>query len=270
MNKIGKWIVVVLLWSQSTGNLLAEDLDCVIEPSEVADISTTIRGILSSIEVKKGDWIEKGDVVARLEDSVERASVDLAEAKAGSKKLLAARKERLDLARKRANRARNLRSSKAIASQDLDEAETDEAVARLEWEQAQEERRIAKLEMERAKRVLELRTIRSPLSGIVVDVFVSAGESVEDRPILKVAQISPLYVEAVAPVSLFGKVSKGDVAKVKPEKPIGGEHTATVSLVERIIDASSGTFGMRLILPNTDRKLPAGLQCRLELAGTAD
>jgi multidrug efflux pump subunit AcrA (membrane-fusion protein) len=53
------------------------------------------------------------------------------------------------------------------------------------------------------------------------------------------------------------------VLQVHPEEPIGGQLTAKVSLVERVIDASSGTFGLRLELPNPEGKIPAGLRCRL-------
>jgi len=42
---------------------------------------------------------------------------------------------------------------------------------------------------------------------------------------------------------------------------------ARVTVVDRVIDAASGTFGVRLALPNPDLKLPAGLKCRVKFAG---
>ena len=39
--------------------------------------------------------------------------------------------------------------------------------------------------------------------------------------------------------------------------------TAKVSIVDRVVDASSGTFGVRLELPNPGHRLPGGLKCRV-------
>jgi multidrug efflux pump subunit AcrA (membrane-fusion protein) len=78
---------------------------------------------------------------------------------------------------------------------------------------------------------------------------------------LTVAGIDPLHVEVVVPVALFGSIRKGMRAEVKPEAPVGGSYTATVVIVARVVDAASGTFGVRLELPNPANRLPAGLKC---------
>ena len=44
---------------------------------------------------------------------------------------------------------------------------------------------------------------------------------------------------------------------------IGGVHRAEVTVVDRVVDAASGTFGVRLALPTPDYALPAGLNCRV-------
>ena len=62
---------------------------------------------------------------------------------------------------------------------------------------------------------------------------------------------------------MFGKVTVGMRAHVMPEAPVNGVHTAKVTIVDRVIDAASGTFGVRLALPNPDYRLPAGLKCKV-------
>ena len=56
-------------------------------------------------------------------------------------------------------------------------------------------------------------------------------------------------------------------AKVFPEEPIGGKYIARVVIVDQVIDAASGTFGIRLELPNNKYKIPAGLRCQVEFPG---
>jgi multidrug efflux pump subunit AcrA (membrane-fusion protein) len=99
---------------------------------------------------------------------------------------------------------------------------------------------------------------------VVVERYLNPGESAEDKPILKLAQINPLRVEVVLPVAQFGKIRKGQGAVVYPEAGIGGEYESTVSIVDQVLDAASGTFRVRLSLPNPDYALTSGLRCSIE------
>ena len=71
-----------------------------------------------------------------------------------------------------------------------------------------------------------------------------------------------LFLAAAAALSmLLRQITPGMKAVVKPEQPIGGEHIASVTIVDQVIDPASGTFGIRLELKNPDYKIPAGLRC---------
>ena len=74
------------------------------------------------------------------------------------------------------------------------------------------------------------------------------------------------------PAQIFGKISPGMIAAIVPELPEYGKHTATVTIVDRVIDSASNTFGVRLELPNAERQLPSGLRClvRFEIDENAD
>jgi membrane fusion protein (multidrug efflux system) len=127
-------------------------------------------------------------------------------------------------------------------------------------------RRLADLELNRTAAEVALRTIKSPINGVVVERFMHPGEFPKQERILKLAQTDPLRVEAYAPVSMLGKVSVGMQAVIKPEDPVGGSHTAKVTVVDHIVDAASGTFGVRMELANPDFKLPAGLRCTVKFS----
>jgi membrane fusion protein, multidrug efflux system len=70
-------------------------------------------------------------------------------------------------------------------------------------------------------------------------------------------------VEVVVPVEMFGKIKEGMTADVVPEFQGFETYRATVTIVDRMIDAASGTFGVRLELPNKENALPSGLKCRV-------
>lgn len=124
-------------------------------------------------------------------------------------------------------------------------------------------RRLADLELQRTVAEVALRTIKSPINGVVVERFMHPGEFPKQEKILKLAQIDPLRVEVYAPVAMLGKVAVGMTVYVKPESPVTGEYAAKVTVVDRVVDAASGTFGVRLELPNHNLKLPAGLKCTI-------
>ncbi len=81
---------------------------------------------------------------------------------------------------------------------------------------------------------------------------------------LRLAQLDPLSVEVILPASMFGRIKTGQLARIRPEAPMNAAYQAEVKIVDRVIDASSGTFGVRLELPNPDYKLPGGLKCSVK------
>lgn len=264
------FLAVVLSISVFDFSAQAEDTtieDCVIEPNKVAEVSSAVDGIIDKLAVKRGQLVKTGQVVATLKSSIERATVELARVRSERDQAIKARRARLEFAQRKLKRNQELFAQNLISEQVVDEAETDVLLAELELGEFLEERMMAILELERAEEALEIRTIRSPFSGVVVDVLVAPGESIENRPLFRIASIDPLNVEVIAPVPLFGKIKKGTEATVIPEEPIGGNHKARVVIVDRVLDAASGTFGIRLQLSNRKYKLPAGLRCKVTFAG---
>jgi RND family efflux transporter MFP subunit len=241
--------------------------DCLIEPSMTVDLGSSIRGVAEEVLVKRGDVVEKGDILVRLESGVQHASVALAKARAGNTAELASAEEGMKLAEKLHIRLEDLYKDRNVSQQMLDEAESQAFIAKSDWHQARENQLLAELELNQSVEILSMRTITSPISGIVVDRMVSPGELVtEDQTIMQLANIDPLYVEVIMPAADFGRVLSGSLATVVPAEPIGGQYEGQVTIVDNIIDAASGTFGVRIELSNADKALPAGLNCVVEFA----
>jgi multidrug efflux pump subunit AcrA (membrane-fusion protein) len=131
-------------------------------------------------------------------------------------------------------------------------------------EQAREQQRLAREELGQARSQLAMRTVRSPLTGIVVERYMSAGERIEDKPMIRVAVVDPLRVQVVLPSSMYGRVSMGAAVTVTPELANASAVTARVLLIDKILDAASNTFRVTLRLPNPGNALPAGLRCRAD------
>lgn len=272
--RCGRWLApaaVCLVASTLSGNALAEDagqLACVIKPYMEVSIGAPVEGLIKAVHVERGDWVSKGQAVVALEASVERATVDLAKAKAEAEATIKHTQEKMAFSARKLERALDLFKSNSIAKHELDEAQTEKVLADTAHLEATEKKRIDELEWHRATAALNLRTISSPLSGVVVDRLLSPGELAGKTPILKLAQINPLRIEVFAPLSLLGKVTTGMKAEVRPEGHASTTYQAHVTVVNRVVDSASGTFGVRLEMPNPNNALPAGLACTVKFHTT--
>lgn len=243
---------------------IGSGFDCLIQPTQVLKLGTPIPGLLNEVLVDRGDHVKKGDVIARLESTVETASVALAKARSENQSSVEAARARLDFQARKADRMARLRKTDNVAVSTADEAETSARVAESELREAQVTIELAKLELARAQEVLRQRTIRSPIDGVVVERKLGPGEYAFDQAhLVTLSQIDPLRVEAFLPLSQFGRIRPGMTADVEPEDPVGGKYTATVTVVDQVFDPGSGTIGVRLELPNPGNALPAGLKCQV-------
>lgn len=240
-------------------------LDCVIKPYVVTEVGTPVAGVIDSLEVERNDLVEVGDVVARLKSDVEQATVALAKARAEVNGRVESRRAALAFGERKFKRTDELYVKHAVPFHLKDEAETDARIAKLKLQEAKEEKLVAQLEYQRSVEMLNQRTIRSPISGVVVERLAFPGEFVDDKPILRLAQLDPLLVEVIVPVNMFGTIRTGMHARVATEIADSKHYSATVTSVDRVVDGSSGTFGVRLELRNPDYRLPGGLKCNLTL-----
>jgi RND family efflux transporter MFP subunit len=245
--------------------VLGAELDCLIEPYLIVNVGSPVEALLERVEVDRGDVIRRGQVLARMESSMERSTVALARARAAMESGIQSGQVRLEYSIRKVASNEELLKQNAISEREVDEAKAQRDLNEIALVEARETKRLTELDMERAEAALALRTITSPVNGVVMERFFSAMETVRQNPIVKIAQLDPLRVEVFVPISLFGKISVGMFLDVLPEAPMGGTRSARVTVVDRVVDAASGTFGVRLELPNPEGKLPAGLKCKVRL-----
>jgi len=216
----------------------AKEFDCILEPHQVVRISSPVAGVIDTVLVGRGDHVKKNQVLVRLKSGVQKAEVRLARIKA-------------EFDARKAERNKRMHDDKLISESDMDELET--------------KAKVAEAELQVAKAKLEQRTIRSPISGVVLERFHSPGEFVRDDKILKLAETNPLNVEVIVSASMLNEVKKGMDAAVTLGSVAAHKYQAKVVVVDPVVDAASGTVGMRLEIPNPAYAIPSGLKCKIQL-----
>lgn len=247
--------------------VLASSFECLIEPSQVVEIRASVDGVIAVVKARRGELLRKGQVLVELESDAERVAVESAGYRARMEGQLATARTRVDYATTKLNRVLDLERKQYLAQQARDDAKAELHLAENELQAALESRELAKIEFRRAQEQLALRTLASPFDGVVVDRMLNPGDLAEPgngrKAVLKIAQINPLKVDVVMPAALFGQVKAAQRANVVTA--VGGkQYAASVDIVDRVIDAASGTFVVRLGLPNPDMTVPIGSRCTAE------
>jgi RND family efflux transporter MFP subunit len=251
-----------------SADLGLDAFECMILASEVVEVGSPVPGLVEQVLVERGDYVTTGQVVAQLESSVEQAAVRVAEARAGREGEIESAEANLVLGERRRERAEELFERASLSLDARQHVETQAVLAASELKKARENHRIATLELEQARAALKRRTIRSPFAGFVVQRSAAPGAVVvEEESLLRIAQVDPLRVEVILPSRWFGRLHAGDAAEVRPEAPLDEPRSARVALVDPVVDGASGTFGARLLLPNPEHRLPAGLRCQVRFPG---
>jgi len=261
---IGSLTVAAGLYALMAPAVWATGMACVITPYDEISIGTPVEGLIQTVPVERGDWVTKGQVILTLESSFEEATVALTKAKAEAEAALKSSQVKIGFTGRKYERALELFKTNSIAQHEVDEAQTEKALAEVAYREATEQKRQAELELNRATAALQLRTIRSPINGVVVDRLLSPGELARQTPVMKLAQLNPLRVEVFAPLSLLGKLQTGMRAEVRPEGKGQPVLQAKIVVVNKVVDSASGTFGVRLEMPNPNNAISAGLACTVE------
>ena len=248
----------------------AAGFECLIEAAQVVEVRSPVEGVIANVHVQRGDVVRKGQVLVDLNSTAERLAVESARYRSVMEGQISAARNRIDYSTKKLARVTDLHQQNFSSAQARDEADAERRLAESELQTAIESRELAKIEYRRAVEQLALRTMSSPFNGVILDRLLNPGDLAESgsgrKPVLKLAQIDPLRVDIVLPAALFGQVKPGMKAAVVAQGSTV-RYSASVKLVDKLIDAASGTFVARLELPNPAPALPGGARCQAEVEG---
>lgn len=249
--------------------VLEKQIPCLIEPNVRLSIRSPVASVIATVPVDRGSVVRKGQTLVTLDATEEQATLAAARYRAIMEGQLRAAESRLAYLQEKLERRQSLLKQNYVSAQDRDDVASESRTAAAELVEAKDARALARIEVQRLSAVVNKRVITSPIDGIVTERLQHPGEMAQAGDaagaILKLAQVNPLKVEIVMPVAKYGKIKPGDVIVIKPEPPFKGSYKATVRVVDRVVDPASGTFGVRLELPNPDGSVPSGVRCSAEL-----
>jgi len=240
------------------GNLIGE---------QTVDIAPRTGGRLLDVNVKLGDRVRRGQVLAKVEDREIVEQVRQAEASQEvSKATIRQREADLKVAELNFERSKNLFQRQLLAKQALDDAESRymAAVAQFDLSKAQLTQNDARLQELRIN--LQNTQVSSPVDGFVGKRTVDPGAMVNtNTAILSVVDISKLRLVANVVEKDLRMVSAGDAAVVEVDAYPGEKFNGKIARVSPVLDPATRTAAMEVEIPNSDYRLKPGMYARINL-----
>jgi RND family efflux transporter MFP subunit len=144
-----------------------------------ATVSSKLTGKVSEVLVEEGMRVEKDQVVARLDDTTQRAQVALATAQVeAARAALAETEAQLRAARLERDRQRDLAARKLASASSLDSAEANYDTLAATLQTGHETVKVAQRNLGLARDSLDNMVIRAPFGGMVVSKNAQPGEMI--------------------------------------------------------------------------------------------
>jgi cobalt-zinc-cadmium efflux system membrane fusion protein len=213
------------------------------------------QGIVQSVPVSLGSLVRKGQALVVVESpAVAQWRAEYSSAR-----------QRVGLARTTWQREKTLWEQRISARQDLDAAQGALREAEITAEAARQ--RLLALGIAAGDGASGSVTVRAPLDGIVVEKPVVAGQAVDEtKPLLTIADLSQVWVEAALPAESLAQVAIGMPAKVSVNAQ-PKELDASVSSVGPVLGEATRMATARVTLPNPRQSLRPGMLATVDLLG---
>jgi len=253
---------------------LATEIDGFTEPYRSVDVAATEIGIIAEMKVREGDAVRKGQVLATLDNELQKALLAIAQKGVEARGQLESALAELALRQQRCDKLESLLAKGHARHEEIERARADVAVAKAHVLSANEDQAIRKLEHQKIAVQLKRRTVLAPIDGIVTVIHKDEGEYVAptDPCILNIVQLNRLRATFSVP-SVYGMTFKiGDRVPLRlasDTRPVEG----ILEYIAPVTDAESGTIRIKFRVDNPDGAYRGGQRCLLELpdkaAGTA-
>jgi RND family efflux transporter MFP subunit len=272
MNSIRSSVVLTLLAAVAvpghSGRLTQSavcSLPSIVRPIQSADVAAQVDGDVARLFVQEGDAVMAGQLLARINDRIPQAQVNVTRAAAECEAGLAIAEGELRQARRLLDRMRKALARGAVSAAEGDRVESECELAEARVMRATEECRQRKMELELEKARLHAHSLVAAFDGEVLRIDQQVGNAVgQGVPVLRIADLTRLRAVVFAPFEWFDEMSPGQTVLVTASAPVNRLVEAQIVSIEPVIDAATETFRCVIEMDNRDRSLPSGFSVVLE------
>ncbi len=265
----------------------------VATPNSPANVSFLVSGKVVFVGPREGEYVKKGQVLARIDPtdfnlSVKSATAQAASAQAAMEKAMnSARPELLEQARITYERAEDehrrmkmLYDSKSLAPNDYLKYKAAYDRAKQDYEQAKiggqtEDKALAKASFNQAvahldvaRKALSDATLCAPTSGYIAKRSIEVGDTAAPgRPVFEIVQMDPVEINVGVPETDVHLVRIGQKADISVPALPGKTFQGTVRVINVSADPSTRTYMTRISVANREHSLRVGMIAEASIRG---
>jgi membrane fusion protein (multidrug efflux system) len=215
------------------------DIQGNVDTKENIIVQPEFSGTLTSLTVKAGQKVAKGQILGRIDD-------------AGMSQQLAQVQTQYELAKTTYERQKNLWDQK-IGSE-------------IQYLQAQTQMNSLQKSINQMKAQLAKTLIRAPFSGTIDEVFVEKGQVVAPGPqgLMRIVNLGNMFVSTSVPESYIGKLKVGTEVDVFLTS-LGKTYKGKVRQVGNFINPNNRSFGIEVSIPNPENLLRPNQVAKLKI-----
>ena len=261
--------LIIIAVSACTSKLSAQDIEIALngytEPYRSIDVASDETGTIDKILVREGETVQAGQPLVQLNNKIFNALLAIAERNKEAVGRLNAAEAEMKLRQDRLRKLTELRTTGDARQEEVDRAQTEVAVAEANLQTAHDDQVTRQLEYEKIQSQIDRRTIRAPITGVVVKLHKEVGEFVAPNApeVMTIVQIDKLLANFTLPTVQADKLRVGEKLPIQ----FVGSHTTIqceVDFVSPTTDAESDTVLVRLLVENSQNQFRSGQRCKLE------
>jgi len=258
--------ITVEVSKPTTGDISAE-LNVVgsLIGATTVDIVPRTGGRLVAVNVKLGDRVTRGQLLAKIEDQEIREQVKQAEASHQvAEATIRQREADLKFADVNLERSKSLFERQLLPRQSLDDAEARSAAATAQLDLARAQYSQTQARLEELRINLDNTSITSPVNGFVGRRNVDPGAWASNAaPVVSVVDISSVRLVANVVEKDLRLVTVGDPARVQVDAFPGETFAGQIARVAPVLDPATRTAEIEIEVPNSDFRLKPGMYARM-------
>jgi RND family efflux transporter MFP subunit len=238
-----------------------------VRAAQTSDAASQMMGNIVEIRAHEGDHVQRGQVLAVIDDSQPRAAVDRATAAdlAAQQQAVGADSD-LALAESTLERYQNLYEKKSVSPQEFDEVKARQQAARARRDMAKAGQAQAQAALSQARTSLDYTRIRAPFDGVVTEKKADSGTLASPgMPIFTVEDVRRYRLEVTVNENDLQYVRTGQQVSVVIDALNGARLNGKVVQIVPAADPASRTFLVKIDLP-TETHLRSGLFGRAQFS----
>lgn len=239
-----------------------------VQAYSTVEVRARVGGELVAVHFKEGQDVKKGDLLFTIDPRPYESQLKQAEAN------LARNRAQLHNALKQVERYASVVQKGYVAEEHYDQVKANSGA--LEGSVRADEAAV-----ENAKLELKFCTIRSPIDGAIGELKVNQGNLIKpndnDKPMVIIRQVSPVYVAFAVPERNLPEVKKYMAlhkleVEATPQGEGGRPARGELAFMENTVDTTTGTIQLKAVFPNADKALWPGqfVSVRLKLTSLPD